>query len=288
MPNIFLPAIKLARLNVPASYLLPFFIASFGGILGATAFTDLKMLPLFFLGSLTARGAGCIINDIFDKNFDSKVERTKNRPLANGSISIKFALIQLMIFLVISLLILITLPEVAIYTSLIAAVMTAFYPLMKRITYLPQVFLGLTYSTASLIGYASITNNISINAVILYLAIGFWTIGFDVIYGFMDIKDDKKINVKSMAIWLENKNYKAWIMIFYIIFIVLFFLSYYLTTISLSPIFYLGIFLGLSLLVWQVQTLDIQDPKNCQLRFRSNTYVGITLLIGILHTKLYF
>jgi 4-hydroxybenzoate polyprenyltransferase len=159
---------------------------------------------------------------------------------------------------------------------------------MKRITYLPQVFLGLTYSTASLIGYASITNNISVNAVILYLAIGFWTIGFDVIYGFMDIKDDKKINVKSMAIWLENKNYKAWIMIFYIIFIVLFFLSYYLTTISLSPIFYLGIFLGLSLLVWQVKTLDIQDPKNCQLRFRSNTYVGITLLIGILHTKLYF
>ena len=139
-------------------------------------------------------------DDIFDKNFDSKVERTKNRPLANGSISIKFALIQLMIFLVISSLILITLPEVAIYTSLIAAVMTAFYPLMKRITYLPQVFLGLTYSTASLIGYASITNNISINAVILYLAIGFWTIGFDVIYGFMDIKDDKKINVKSMAI----------------------------------------------------------------------------------------
>jgi len=84
MPNIFLSAIKLARLNIPASYLLPFFIASFGGILGSTTFTDLKMLPLFFLGSLTARGAGCIINDIFDKNFDSKVERTKNRPLANG------------------------------------------------------------------------------------------------------------------------------------------------------------------------------------------------------------
>jgi len=288
MPNIFLPAIKLARLNVPASYLLPFFIASFGGILGASAFTDLKILPLFFVGSLTARGAGCIINDIFDRNFDSKVERTKNRPLANGSISIKFALIQLIIFLVISLLILLTLSEVAIYTSLIAAIMTGLYPLMKRITYLPQVFLGLTYSMASLIGYASITNNISINAVILYLAIGFWTIGFDIIYGFMDIKDDKKINVKSMAIWLENKSYKAWIMIFYIIFIVLFFLSYYLTTVNLSEMFYLGIFLTLCLLSWQVKTLDIRDPKNCQMRFRSNIYVGITLLIGVLHTKLYF
>ena len=288
MPNIFLSACRLARLDVPASYLLPFFIASFGGGLGSTIFTDLKMLPLFFAGSLTARGAGCIINDIFDRNLDNKVERTKNRPLANGSISIKFALIQLIIFLVISFLILITLPKVAIYTSLIAAVMTSLYPLMKRITYLPQVFLGLTYSTASLIGYASITNNISINAIILYLAIGFWTIGFDVIYGFMDIKDDKKINVKSMSIWLENKNYKIWIMTFYTIFIILFFLSYYLTTIVLSNLFYLGIFLSLSLLSWQVKTLDIHDPKNCQTRFRSNIYVGAALFIGVLHTKMYF
>ena len=288
MPNIFLSAIKLARLNVPASYLLPFFIASFGGVLGRTLFTDLKMLPLFFAGSLSARGAGCIINDVLDRNFDNKVERTKNRPLANGSISIKFALIQLIIFLVISFLILLTLPKVAIYTSLIAGVMTALYPLMKRITYLPQVFLGLTYSTASLIGYTSITNNISLNAIILYLAIVFWTIGFDVIYGFMDIKDDKKINVKSMSILLENKNYKIWIMTFYTVFIILFFLSYYLTAIVLSNLFYLGIFLSLSLLSWQVKTLNIHDPKNCQTRFRSNIYVGAALFIGVLHTKMYF
>jgi 4-hydroxybenzoate polyprenyltransferase len=275
MPNIFLSAIKLARLNVPASYLLPFFIASFGGVLGSTLFMDLKMLPLFFAGSLSARGAGCIINDVLDRNFDNKVERTKNRPLANGSISIQFALIQLIIFLVISFLILLTLPKVAIYTSLIAGVMTA-------------LFLGLTYSTASLIGYTSITNNISLNAIILYLAIVFWTIGFDVIYGFMDIKDDKKINVKSMSIWLENKNYKIWIMTFYTIFIVLFFLSYYLTNIDLSTLFYLGIFLSLILLSWQVKTLDIYDPKNCQTRFRSNIYVGVALFIGVLHTKMYF
>jgi 4-hydroxybenzoate polyprenyltransferase len=288
MPNKFLSAIKLARLNVPASYLLPFFIASFGSLLGSTTFTDLKMLPLFFVGSITARGAGCIINDIFDKDFDSKVERTKNRPLANGSVSIRFALIQLIIFLIISALILILLPKVAIYTSLIAAIMTAVYPLMKRITYLPQVFLGLSYSMASLIGYASITNNISIEAITLYLAICSWTIGFDVIYGFMDIKDDKKINVKSMAILLENKNYKIWIMLFYIIFIVLFFLSYYLTVANLSQLFCLGIFLALSLLSWQVKTLDIQDPKNCQIRFKSNIYVGVTLLISVIHTKLYF
>lgn len=286
MPNKFLSAIQLARLHIPTSYLLPFFIASLGGILGSSNFADFKMIPLFFAGSVVARGAGCIINDIFDRKFDRMVKRTKNRPLANQSISIGFALTELFIFLFISFLILIILPEVAIYVSLIAAVMTGLYPLMKRMTYLPQVFLGLTYSMASLIGYTSVTNNISINAIFLYLSIVFWTIGFDTIYGFMDAPDDKKINVKSLAILLENKNYKAWLAGFYAMFIILFiFACNYSHPGALPNIFYFGAFLSLIILLWQIMTLDISKPENCLKRFKSSNYVAIILIASMLSTK---
>jgi len=288
MPNKFLSSLHLARLHVPASYLLPFFIASLGAVLGCNVANDLKILPLFFFGSITARGAGCIINDIFDKDFDSKVERTKNRPLANGALSIKFALVQLFIFLMVSLLIVLTLPRAAIYTAIVASIMMGLYPLMKRLINQPQVFLGFTYSMASLIGYASITGNISTSAIILYLAIVSWTIGFDIIYGYMDIKDDKKINIKSMSIWLENKNYKMWIASLYIIFIILFCSSYYLSSDKLSAIFALGVLSSSSLLMWQVITLDIENPANCLVRFRSNIYIGAMLLGGALHTKIFY
>lgn len=288
MPNKFLSAMHLARLHVPASFLLPFFIASFGGILGSNSLANLEVLPLFFLGSVTARGAGCIINDIFDRDFDSKVARTKNRPLASGVISLKFALIQLFIFSLVSLLILFALPPVAIYTAIIAAIMTTCYPLMKRVTHLPQVFLGFTYSFAALIGYVTVTNYISLSAIILYLAVTSWTIGFDVIYGFMDINDDKKINVKSMAIWLENKNYKLWIISLYIIFVILFCSSYYLSSDKLSVIFALSVLSSSSLLMWQVITLDVKNPANCLVRFRSNMYIGAMLFGGAIHTKIFY
>jgi 4-hydroxybenzoate polyprenyltransferase len=287
MPNKFLSSLQLARLHVPASFLLPFFIASLGAVLGCNVVDDLKILPLFFFGSITARGAGCIINDIFDREFDSKVERTKNRPLASGALSLRFALVQLFIFLLISLLIVLTLPKAAIYTAIVALFTMGLYPLMKRFINLPQVFLGFTYSMASLIGYASITGDISISAILLYLAIASWTIGFDIIYGYMDISDDKKINVKSMSIWLENKNYKMWIMSLYIIFIILLCSSYYLSSDRLSAIFALSVLSSLSLLMWQTITLDVKNPANCLVRFRSNMYIGAILVGGAIHTKIF-
>ena len=287
MPNKFLSSMHLARLHVVASFLLPFFIASLGGILVSRDLEDLKVLPLFFLGSITARGAGCIINDIFDRDFDSKVARTKNRPLASGALSLRFAVVQLLIFSLISFLILTILPPVAIYTAIVAAIMITCYPLMKRVTHLPQVFLGFTYSLASLIGYATITNNISASAFILYLAIASWTIGFDIIYGFMDINDDKKINVKSMAIWLKNRNYKIWIACFYITFIVLFYISFGLNSQKLPEVFQLSILCSITILMWQVKTLDITNPANCMMRFKSNIYVGGILMLGAISIKLY-
>lgn len=288
MPSKFLSALRLARLHVPASYLLPFVIASLGGVLGSSNLVDLRLLPLFFIGSTTARGAGCIINDIFDKDFDSYVERTKNRPLASGAVSLKFAYTQLFIFAAASLIILFVLPPVAIYTSIIAAIMTVLYPLMKRITNLPQVFLGFTYSIASLIGYATVTNDISPSAILLYLAVTSWTIGFDVIYGFMDVEYDKKIKVKSMAIWLEHKNYKLWISSLYIIFITIFCISYRIASSQFSLVFYLSVICSSYLLFWQVRTLDITIAQNCLIRFRSNIYVGAVLLFGSLSTRIYF
>lgn len=281
MPSKFLPLIRLCRLNAPTGYLLSFFPAGYGLLLSNPAITQIKILiPLLFIGSIIARSAGCIINDILDRDFDTKVARTKNRPLANHTVTTKDALILLFTLLLSALFILLTLTKTAIYTGFIAFVMIVIYPLMKRITNLPQIFLGLTFNIGSLIGYASASDSLSFQAFIMYTACCFWTIGYDTIYGFMDINDDKKIGVKSMAILLEKRNYKLWLYVFYLLFIILFMLASCVIT-NMRFILFIGVLLALLILIWQVKTLDITNQENCLIRFKVNNYVGAILLLTI-------
>ncbi|MCC8398147.1 MAG: 4-hydroxybenzoate octaprenyltransferase [Rickettsia endosymbiont of Labidopullus appendiculatus] len=279
MPNKFFLSLSLMRLQNPTGYLLVFFSAYFGVLLTNIAiYSLLKLLLLFFIGSIVTRGAGSVLNDIFDKDFDKHVVRTKNRPLANGTLKVSDAMILLTILSIISLSILLSLNKTAIYLGLLSSIMIVLYPLMKRITFFPQVFLGLTFN-AVLIGNSAVIDKISIEAIIMYIACCFWTIGYDTIYGFMDIEDDKKINLKSMPLFLEKKNYKLYLYVCYTIFIILFITANIIATHRLN---YIAIFCAYMMLIWQVVTLKISDPQNCLIRFKNNNYVGLILVLGSL------
>jgi 4-hydroxybenzoate polyprenyltransferase len=152
---------------------------------------------------------------------------------------------------------------------------------MKRITRLPQIFLGLTFNFGVLIGSATIIDQVSIESVIMYIACCFWTISYDTIYGFMDIKDDKKININSMALFLEKKNYKLHLCIYYTIFIVLFIVANILATHYPN---YLLIVCAYIMMIWQIVTLRISDPQNCFIRFKNNNYVGLILMLSLCAT----
>jgi len=267
------------RAGSPTGYLLVFYPACYGLMLASPTISDLtKLLPFFFIGSFITRSAGCIINDIFDRDFDLHVIRTKNRPLANGEVSLKGAVILLLLLLVCSLVILLMLNQAAIYLGCLAFIMILLYPLMKRFTNLPQLFLGLTFNFGSLISYAAVTGYISIEAIIMYLACCSWTVGYDTIYGFMDYEDDKKIGIKSLSLLLEQRNYKLYFLVFYLGFVGLFILA---TILANHYVNYLLISFAAILLLWQILTLKIANPQNCLIRFKNNNYVGLIFFLTI-------
>ena len=200
--------IQLTRLNSPTGFMLLFWPCAWGLTL-AFYFNNetdlyLKYLILFFLGSVLMRTAGSIFNDIVDKDFDKKVERTKERPIASGKISTFNAFLYVILFCLIALVILLQFNVLTIVLGVSSMILAFSYPFMKRITYWPQLFLGLTFNWGIVMGWASITNNISIEPIILYLSAIFWTLGYDTIYGLQDVHDDEIIGVKSTAIKFKN------------------------------------------------------------------------------------
>jgi 4-hydroxybenzoate polyprenyltransferase len=275
--NKFCLILKLMRAHNPTAYLLVFFPVSFALALTHNTAKAIELLPLFLLGSIITRSAGCIINDIHDRNIDSHVERTKNRPLANKTLTLTEALIVLGFLSSLALIMLFQLSKTAIYIGIIAAALVFVYPLMKRFTNYAQVVLGLTYNLGALIAYTSVETTLSLSAIIMYLGCCLWTIGYDTIYAFMDLRDDKKIKINSMAILLEKYNYKMWLSILYCTFILLFIIANIIANNKISsPI----IICASTLLLWQAYTIDITIPKNCWKRFKLNNIVGGLLIIS--------
>jgi 4-hydroxybenzoate polyprenyltransferase len=283
MPNIFFIIPVMMRLHAPTGYLLSFFPAALGLLLGYNTPSDLIYLPVFLLGSVLIRGAGCIINDILDQELDKKVSRTKNRPLPCGDITTKQAIFIAAIILCCCLAILLSLKVTAIYIGLLAFFLIILYPLMKRVTYFPQVFLGITFNLGCLIGYSAIQDNISKDALTLYCAFGFWTVAYDTIYAFMDIKDDKKTGIKSTAIFFEHKRYKLILLALYISFFIL--MSFAFRK-SLSIFSVTAIIISFIIALWAVISLDIKKAQNCLARFKINNYIGFILFLSILLEKL--
>jgi len=229
------------------------------------------------------RSAGCIVNDISDKEFDKKVERTKNRPLASNKVSIKLSIFYTTILCMLAFLVLVNFNKLTIILALVSMPLAFSYPLMKRFTYWPQLFLGITFNYGLVLGWTAIQGEINVVAIIFYLGAIFWTLGFDTIYGYQDLKDDEIIGVKSTSIKFKKKP-KLFLSICYIIFII----SLILVGIfmKLNTVFYFFIIIPIvHLLFYQIYTFNYKDPKNCLKVFKSNNFFGAIVLFNILVGK---
>ena len=276
---------KLFRLDKPTGVLLLFFPCGFATAIFSQNYHDLLYyLTIFLLGSIIMRSAGCIINDLLDRKLDAKVTRTRSRPLASKEISIVTAIVILGLLLLTGLWILLQLPPLAIQIGLLSSILIVFYPLIKRFSNLPQVFLGLTFSIGALIATATIKNSITLESMILYIGCAFWTIGYDSVYGFMDIEDDKKIGIKSLSRLLEKANFKMWLSSFYTIFILCLLTSCFMATHCYLSYLLLAI---LPILLQNVKTLDLTSPASCMKHFNSSVFIGSGILVILMIINFY-
>ena len=230
------------------------------------------------------RSAGCIVNDVLDRKFDEKVFRTKDRPIASGKVSVKLALIYSVILCLIAFLVLINFNFFTIIVALASMPLAFTYPLMKRFTYWPQLFLGITFNYGLLLGWTCVNEEITLIPVIFYLGAIFWTLGYDTIYGFQDLEDDEIIGVKSTSIKFK-KNPKIFLSICYLIFILLFIVTGIKS--NLNNYFFLGSMAVLfHLFVIQIINFNKEDKESCLKIFKSNNILGLVILICILIGKL--
>ena len=225
------------------------------------------------------RSAGCIFNDIVDKDFDKKVERTKERPIASGKISIKLSLIYVIILCSLAFLILLQFNLFTIFLGLGSMILAFSYPYMKRITYWPQLFLGLTFNWGIIMAWTSFANEISFEILILYVSAIFWTLGYDTIYGAQDMSDDEIIGLKSTSIKFK-KNIKLFVSISYTITIFMTFLLFK-EKIDFN-IFSLILSLFVLSLIYQILKFDKNNPSTCLKMFKLNNFTGVTLFLCIL------
>ena len=280
--------LELTRFKRPIGYMLLFWPCAWGLTLAYDFSNDLKLylfyLILFLSGSVLMRSAGCIINDIVDKEFDKKVSRTKDRPIASGKISVRLGLIYATILCFLALLVLINFNYLTIILAFCSMPLAFTYPLMKRYTYWPQLFLGITFNYGLLLGWTSIENSINLIPIILYFGAIFWTLGYDTIYGYQDITDDEIIGVKSTSIKFKD-NPKKFLFICYSITI----LSYIFVGIYMNFNFflYLGIIIMSShLFFFQIRLFDQTNIQKCLKIFKSNNFFGFIVLAFIFLGKI--
>ena len=280
--------IELSRLKKPIGYMLLFWPCIWGLAIGYDFFIEIKIFIkfslLFLSGAILMRSAGCIINDIVDKDFDLKVDRTKNRPIASRKVSVKLALIYAFTLCSIAFLVLIQFNLFTIILALGSMPLAFAYPFMKRFTYWPQLFLGITFNYGLLLGWTSTNEEINIIPLIFYFGAIFWTLGYDTIYGFQDIKDDEIIGVKSTSIKFKN-NPKLFITLCYLTFFLVLNLVGYFA--NLNKIYFFGLVLiFMHLFFYQIKSLNINSAKNCLNIFKSNNFLGFLILSNIIIGKI--
>ncbi len=236
------------------------------------------MLALFAVGALVMRGAGCTVNDIADRDIDGRVARTATRPLPSGDVSLTQALVLLGVLLAIGLAILVQLGAVAIWLGIASLPLIAFYPFMKRITWWPQAWLGLTFNWGALIGWAAATGTVEAPPIALYAAGIAWTLGYDTIYAHQDKEDDALIGVKSSARRLGEAT-RPWLYAFYAVAVALIGVAGALA--GLAWPFYIGLGLAAAQLAWQAARVDIDAPADCLAKFKSNRGLGLIVFAAI-------
>jgi len=282
--NLF---IELTRLKKPIGFMLLFWPCAWGLTLAYDFSSNLNnyffYLILFFLGSVLMRSAGCIVNDILDKEFDAKVFRTKNRPIASGKVSIRLGIFYSVFLCFLALLVLINFNLFTIILAMASMPLAFTYPLMKRFTYWPQLFLGITFNYGLILGWTAIEGEINFISILFYLGAIFWTLGYDTIYGYQDIKDDEIIGLKSTSIKFKG-NAKKFLISCYS-FLIIFFLgggyfmkfNYIYFVLMLIPIFHL--------FFYQLKTFNLRDSSSCLKAFKSNNLFGLIIFLNILASK---
>ena len=279
--------IDLTRLKKPIGFMLLFWPCAWGLTLAYDFNGNLNdyffYLILFFLGSVLMRSAGCIVNDILDREFDAKVFRTKNRPIASGKTSIRQALLYVVILCFFAFLVLLNFNFYTVILALASMPLAFTYPLMKRYTYWPQLFLGITFNFGLILGWTAIEGKLDIVPILFYLGAIFWTLGYDTIYGYQDIIDDEIIGLKSTSIKFKGKA-KTFLFICYA-FLIIFFLiggyfmkfhyNYYLLT--LIPFMHL--------FFYQIKIFNLNNTASCLKAFKSNNFFGLIMFINILIIK---
>ncbi len=280
--------LDLIRIKKPIGFMLLFWPCSWGLTL-AYEFNNnysnyFMFLSYFFIGSILMRSAGCIVNDILDRKYDVLVKRTKDRPIASGKVSSKLGLIYIMFLCLLAFIILIQFNLTTILLGMLSMPFAFSYPLMKRYTYWPQLFLGFTFNYGLIMAWFSINTEFSYIPIIFYLGAIFWTLAYDTIYGFQDIKDDEIIGVKSTSIKFKS-NPKLFIFICYLIFISMQIISGKLM--DFNNYYFIGVLIITShLLIFQNLKLNVSDSKSCLEKFKSNNLVGFFIFLNILANKI--
>ena len=275
--------IELTRLNKPIGYMLLFWPCLWGLTLAFMQGTNLGKyfiyIIYFFLGSILMRSAGCITNDIVDKDFDKKVARTKNRPITSGKVSVKESFFYIVILCSLAFLILLQFNILTIILGISSMTLAFSYPFMKRLTYWPQLFLGITFNWGIILTGSSILNTITPEIILLYIGAIFWTLGYDTIYGYQDIKDDEIIGVKSTSIKFKT-NPKKFISLCYFLSICFFILLGLIGNYGIN--YYIFLILPIVHMSNQIFKLKIKDDLICLKVFKSNNFFGLLIFLTLI------
>jgi 4-hydroxybenzoate polyprenyltransferase len=281
-PAVTRPYLRLARLDRPiGSWLLLMPCWWSAGLAGMASghMPSLAHIALFFVGAFAMRGAGCTWNDLVDRNLDGKVERTRSRPIPSGQVTARQAAVFMVAQALVGLAVLLQFNWFTVFTGLASLGVVAIYPFMKRITYWPQIFLGLAFSWGALMGWPAAFGRLDWPALVLYAGAIAWVIGYDTIYAHQDREDDMMIGIKSTAL-LFGDNTPRMLMVFYAIAVVLIGAAGLMA--GGGWIFILGLLAFAAHLAWQIARLDVDDPAHCLTLFRSNRDAGLILFAAML------
>jgi 4-hydroxybenzoate polyprenyltransferase len=277
------PYLRLSRLDRPIGSWLLLMPCWWSAALAAGIARDIRQLPLiialFFVGAFVMRGAGCTWNDITDRDLDALVERTRSRPIPAGQVSVPQAAAFLVVQALIGLAVLLQFNRFAVMTGIASLVIVAVYPFMKRITWWPQVVLGLAFSWGALMGFAVTLGRIDATALALYAGSIAWVIGYDTIYAHQDAEDDALIGLKSTALLFGARTHRA-LLVFYGLAVVLIGLALALAGAHFPA--WIGLAAFAAHLIWQIGRLEIGDPALCLRIFKSNRDAGLLLFLGLL------
>jgi 4-hydroxybenzoate polyprenyltransferase len=277
------PYLRLCRLDRPIGSWLLLLPCWWSAALAAGVAHSIAQLPLtialFLIGAFAMRGAGCTWNDITDRDLDARVERTRSRPIPAGQVSVRQALVFLVAQALIGLLVLVQFNSFAVATGIASLVIVAVYPFMKRITWWPQIVLGLAFSWGALMGFAVTFGRIDATALLLYAGSIAWVIGYDTIYAHQDAEDDALIGIKSTARLFGARTHRA-LIVFYGLAVVLIGVALRLAGARWPA--WIGLAAYAAHLAWQITRLEIGDPALCLRIFKSNRDAGLLLFAGLL------